>query len=114
MELPQTNRYWKDIFLAILVLLSSCSLRETCSNLMDETINRESYLRELVRARLQNGQVRISHHSKKMVNLVLFFALALAECDLFWLVTLEEALGQKECNENGCAVVSIYFCHLRQ
>src|SRR5947209_20280106 len=81
---------------------------------MGETINQGSCPHELVHVQSRNDQVRRSHHSKKMVNLVLFFALALVECDFFWLVTPQEGFLQKECNGSEYAVVGTSLSHLHQ
>src|SRR5260370_37656088 len=107
-----TNQHQKDTCSATLALLSSYSSQETCNNLMGETINQVSCLHELVHAQSQNDQVRRPHRSKKMGSLVLFFALALVECDFFWFVTPQEGLLQKECNGSEYAVAGAYLSHL--
>src|SRR5260370_15313151 len=80
-ERLQTNRHQRDTFPVMLARLDSCSWQERCNNRRDETIDQASCLRWLVHAQSRTDQVRRSDHSKKMVHLVLVFALALAEFD---------------------------------
>jgi hypothetical protein len=51
-----------------------------------------------------------------MVDRVLVFALALAlaECDFFWLVTPRDVFLQRECNENEYVAAGICLSHLHQ